>query len=188
MRILRAFLFSAGVLAASFLAACDDPLSLREASAGNVVDTIQMFALRGTPIAQPSGFHLPTRTVMRTDQPGFDIAFDIDDAGTPRIYPAGALGLPREPGVLKVTTVFDALNSAPNVDYVDHESIAIPPGTVFVAQSSLYGGDCGLSGALPRYGKFHVLSVNMVQRSVVIETLVNINCGYRDLQPGVPSA
>ncbi|MSR07395.1 MAG: hypothetical protein EXR93_10075 [Gemmatimonadetes bacterium] len=188
MQILRGFLFSAGVLAASLLGACDSSLNLPEASATNVVDTIELFALRGTPVAKPSGFHLPTRSVVRTDQPGFDIAFDIDDAGIPRIYPAGALGLPPEPGVLAVSSTFDAIHSAPDVNYLDDEGLAIPVGTVFVAQSGLYGGDCGITGSLPRYGKFHVLSVNTAERSIKIEALVNINCGYRDLRPGLPTA
>jgi len=43
-------------------------------------------------------------------------------------------------------------------------------------------------GALPRYGKFQVLSLDPVARSVTFQTLVNQNCGYRSLRPGIPTA
>jgi len=189
MRKLHTFFILFAAMGASLLGACDDNLALPNATAENVVDTIQLFALRGTAISQPSGYHLPTRQVVRTDAPGFDIAFDFDDAGVPTIYPAGAFGLPREPGLLKVNTTFDEVTSAPNVDFIDHIGLATPVGTVFVAQSGLYGGDCGnLSGALPRYGKFRVLSVDTTTRSITLEVLVNVNCGDRDLRPGIRSA
>jgi len=189
MRLTRVLFLVGVILSASFAIGCDDPLALPAASLPNVVDTVTIYALRGTDIAKPSGFRVATGVVIRTDQPGFDLAFDIDDAGVPLMYPAGALGLARDPGVLKVTDTFEGVTSAPlTKTFLDHVPLAIPPGTVFVGRSAPFGGDCGVSGSLPRYGKFHVLAVDTVTRTVVLEVLVNLNCGYRDLRPGVPSA
>jgi len=124
---------------------------------------------------------------MRTDQPGFDIAFDIDAAGTPLMYPAGALGLPADAGILKMSSTFDEVTTAPpSTDFVADRPLAIPAETVFVVRSAPFGGDCGITGALPRYGKFRVFSVDPATRSVALEILINVNCGYRDLRPGVP--
>jgi hypothetical protein len=41
---------------------------------------------------------------------------------------------------------------------------------------------------LPRYGKFRVLDLNIEERSVTLELLVDVNCGYRGLEPGFPSS
>lgn len=188
-RLLRVFGLVAAIFGGSFIVACDDRLNLPPATQLNIVDTVRIYALQGTPVSEPSGFHLPTRRVMRTDQPGFDIAFDIDDAGTPLMYPAGALGLPAEVGILQMTSTFDEILTAPaSTDFVTDKPLAIPKETVFVVRSAPFGGDCGLTGALPRYGKFRVFSVDPATRSVALEILINVNCGYRDLRPGVPSA
>ncbi len=188
MRNLRSILFATAVFGGVVAGACDDPLSLAPAGVENVVDTVTLYALRGTDVTKPSGYFLPTRSAVRTDQPGFDVAFDISDGGTPTLYPAGALGLTREPGLLKVTASFGDVTSAPiNNDYNTIDPLPIPVGTVFVARSASYGGDCLLT-ALPRYGKFHVLAVDPVARSVTLEVLVDPNCGYRELRPGVPTA
>jgi hypothetical protein len=172
------------------MVSCDDQLGgLPPPSSNNVVDTIQLFALHGTAISQPSGFHLPTQTVWRTDQPGFDIAFDIDVNGNAFMYPAGALGLSRDPGIQKVSTSFDEVTSAPaGNDYATTTPVVLLPGTVFVVRSAPWGGNCGILNALPRYGKFHVISLDLAQGRVVLEILINVNCGYRDLRPGLPAA
>jgi hypothetical protein len=176
------------MLGGSFIVACDDRLNLPPATQLNIQDTVHIYALQGTPISQPSGYHVPTRRVMRTDQPGFDIAFDIDAAGTPLMYPAGALGLPSDAGILQMSSTFDEITVAPaRTDFVTNQALAIPGETVFVVRSAPYGGDCGFTGALPRYGKFRVLSVDLAARSVALEILINANCGYRDLRPGVPN-
>ena len=60
-------------------------------------------------------------------------------------------------------------------------------GSVFVIRSRPFIVGCELTGELPRYGKFHVLAVDPVARSLKLETLVNQNCGYRSLEPGLPS-
>jgi hypothetical protein len=171
------------------VAGCQDTQGLPPATFPNVVDTVRVYALRGTPVDKPSGYFVPTRQVVRTDQPGFDVAFDIDDTGAPLLYPSGALGLGRDAGVLKVDVAFEAVETAPTGNaYATQQPLAIPPETVFVVRSAPYGGDCALTGALPRYGKFRVLSIDPATRSVSLEALVDMNCGYRDLRPGLPAA
>jgi hypothetical protein len=184
-REIRSLLVAGIVLAA--LGACNDPLQLNPATNTNAVDTVTIYALRGTTVTLPSGFDLPTNSVARTDQAGFDFAFDIDDAGKSLVYPGGALGLAKQSGVLTTGQVFDTLKSAPTTGYVDSVAVAVDLGGVFVVRSRPFIVGCELTGELPRYGKFHVLEVDPVARSMKLETLVNQNCGYRSLEPGLPT-
>jgi hypothetical protein len=41
---------------------------------------------------------------------------------------------------------------------------------------------------VPRYGKFHVLALDPTERTVTLEHLINLNCGYRSLTPGTPES
>jgi hypothetical protein len=67
--------------------------------------------------------------------------------------------------------------------------LAIDVGTVFLARSrSVPDGCSAITGALPRYGKFEVLSIDAAERVVTLQTLINVNCGYRQLEPGLPDS
>lgn len=169
--------------------ACDNPLDVPAATDTNRVDTVTLYALRGTDLLLPSAYDVVGRTVAHTDRlEGFDFAFDIGDDGTPLLYPAGALGLAKDPGILLMTTTFDSVTTAPLtgfvVDSVQHLSV----GSVFVVKSRPNGLNCALAGSLPRYGKFRVMGVDAAKRSITFETVVDANCGYRGLEPGLPSS
>jgi hypothetical protein len=185
MREIRALLSATVVTVA---AACDDPLKLAPASLSNVIDTVTLYALRGTDVRLPSGYDLPTMRATRTDLSSFDFAFDIADNGQSLIYPAGALHLDRSPGVLPVQQLFDSVTSAPTSGYLDSLPLGIAAGTVFVVRSRPSFTGCQLAGSLPRYGKFLVLTIDSLQRSIMMEALVDQNCGYHSLLPGAPTA
>ena len=166
---------------------CNDPLQVGQANSVNTVDTVTLYALRGTGVIQPSGFDIPTNRAVRTDLSGFDFAFDIDASGNAKLYPAGALGLPKAPGILISQQQFDEITSAPSSGYIDSLAIAANPDVVFIVRSRAILTGCETTGQLPRYGKFRILSVDPVQRSVSIQALVDTNCGYRSLTPGIPT-
>jgi hypothetical protein len=182
----RRALLLAAVLAVAV--ACDDPLSLAPASISNVIDTVTLYALRGTDVRLPSGYDLTTVRATRTDLSGFDFAFDIADNGQSLIYPSGALHLDRSPGIDPVQQLFDSVSSAPAAGYLDSLPVGIATGTVFVVRSRPSFTGCALSGSLPRYGKFLVLAIDSVQRTMMMEALVDQNCGYHSLLPGNPTA
>ena len=188
MRIPRElrFLLTVAVVAGA-LAACGDPASQTDATYVNVVDTTTLYALRGTSVVLPSGYDIPNKLLARTDVAAFDFAFDIDPAGSALMYPAGALGLARGPGILTTTVSFDSMASAPTTGYVDSVGVVITTGSVFVVKSRPDANACGLQGQLPKYAKFHVLAIDLAIRSVLLETLVDQNCGFRSLLPGTPT-
>jgi hypothetical protein len=169
-------------------AACGDSLGLPPASFANIVDTTTLFALQGTPIAAPSGYNMVSLATSRTElgEP-FDLAFDIDQSGRALVYPASALGLTTTAAVQITSQQFDQIDRAPVDGYQADSAIVVRPGLVFLARSRAASDFCGFLGSLPRFGKFHVLSVDAGERSVTVELLVNVNCGFRALTTGVPS-
>jgi hypothetical protein len=184
----RLFPTTIGALLVSVLA-CGDDFTLPDPSFINVVDTVVLAALSGTPISAPSGFDVVVGEAVRTDRTNaFDFAFDLDAGDTPRLHPAGTLGLAPDAGILRSEESFAGITSAPLEGYVTDSTLVAPPGTVFVVRSRNSNVQCSLSGGLPRYGKFHVLSVDLQTRAITLEMLVDLNCGYRGLEPGTPES
>ncbi len=174
-------------LAVSVGIACDDSTGLLPPGAPNQVDTATFSALQGTPVPQPSGLDIVTNTVVRTDQGlAFDVAFDLDSTGAAVMKPAGLLGFQLEPGWRRTNQEFDAITRAPIEDYIVDSTLVLTVGDVFFARSRNSTAGCGPLGTVPRYGKFHVLDVNIQEKTVRLEFLIDVNCGYRGLEPGFP--
>ena len=168
------------------LTACGDDFTLPPAVATNRVDTVAVYALSGTPVGAPSGYQLEFRRVVRTDQTSlFDFAFDITAAGAPVFLPTGPLGLGEGSGLQVATAPFDSLTVAPTGGYVYDSATAAGAGAELLVQSRVT--TCSYGGSASYYAKLRVLSVDMVQRRAAFEILVNTNCGYRGLEPGLPT-
>ncbi len=166
--------------------ACGE-LTLGPPNFENQVDTLLLHAIRGTDIQEPSGVDVAQSQRVLVDRSWFDFAVDVEEGGVARVYTAGALGLPPESGILVSNQAFDQIHTAPLDGYRNDTVVTVIPGSVFVIRSrtSLIG--CIGFVGLPRYGKFRVLDVDPDARTVQFETLVNLNCGYRDLEPGLPA-
>lgn len=175
-----------GALAA--VAACGDTAGLPPPAVENVVDTAIVFALTGTEIGTPSGFDVIAALPARPEQlDPYDFVFDIDTAGTALLMPSLLVGLSSSAGLLKSSQSFDAITRAPLEDYVPDTALVVTEGTVFLARSrSSQEGCSAYLGAIPRYGKFEVVAVDLDARTVTLQHMINLNCGYRDLQPGLP--
>ena len=168
-------------------AACNNSLGLPPPTLENVVDTLTLFALRGTDITEPSAFDMVNRAGVRTDRGrAFDFAFDIDSTGTPVLFPAGALGLTNEPGLRLSDEPFDLLTKAPQDGYERDSVVTAEPGTVFLARSRVTAENCSFFSSFARFGKFRVMDVDTSNRTMTLELLVNANCGYRELRSGLP--
>ena len=179
--VLGAVLFSAG---------CDNTLALPLATVPNVVDTVTLDALQGTPISVPSGFDVVLRRAARTDRPGegFDIAFDIDEENRALIITTAALGLSAQSAIQTYDGAFDDITVAPLEDYELDVAIPVAIGSVFIVRSRPNNTQCAFFlGPLPRYGKFEVLFLDLQTRQITLEHLVNVNCGYRGLEIGIPT-
>ena len=176
----------AAVAAAAAVAACGDDFTLPPAGAANRLDTVSVYALTGTAVGVPSGYQLEFRRVVRTDQTSlFDFAFDITPAGDPVFLPTGPLGLGEASGLQVAPAPFDSVTIAPTSGYVYNAPAAADSGAELLVQSRVT--TCSYGGSASYYAKLRVLTVDMVERRADFEILVNTNCGYRGLEPGLPT-
>ena len=179
-------LAAAGMAALFAAAACGEDITIPPATVPNVVDTITLAAVTGTPVGQPSGFDMVSNLVVWTHLPQpFDMVFDISTASSNIFKPALLVGLVNEAGLLPSSLPFDSITTAPEEDYVSDAPLPVQLGSTFIGQSRLSNQNCTL-GSLPRYGKFHVLAIDTDARTITLELLVNENCAYRSLEPGIP--
>lgn len=160
---------------------------LYPAQIGNVVDTVTLAALHGGALATPSAYSVADGFPIRTDQTsGFDFVYDIDSLGRHVFLPLQVLGLGSSgganPGLVKVTTTFDNTVSAPTNGYVADSATVIAVGDIYVVRSRI---TCSLG--VPEYGKIEVLGFDDVARTVQLQALSDLNCGYRSLAAGVPT-
>jgi len=177
------------VLLAAGLAglACSDPNAIPPATLTNVIDTVVVGALIGTPVQVPSGYSIPDRRPVRTDQSAaFDFVYNVDAAGSPVFLGQAVLHLTAtgalEPGFLATQQTFDEIATAPSNGYVTEDTIHVAVGDRFILRSRAVCTSLGV----PEYGKLEVLEIDAVARTLKFQVLVNNNCGYRDLQPGIP--
>jgi len=173
---------------AVLVAACSDPNALPPPTISNVVDTVDIFALDGTPVNAPSGFSVANARPVRTDQfNGFDFAFNLTPAGAAYFLPARVLGLPEaslDPGLLGAGGTFESHTLAPFDGYVTDDSIPVAAGSNLLVRSRIV---CSIG--VPLYGKLEVLAIDAdpAARTITIRFLVNQNCGYRGLNLGLPT-
>jgi hypothetical protein len=168
-------------------AACSDANSLADPTESNVVDTVTIGSLEGTPISTPSGFNIGTGAV-RTDQSvEFEFAYNIRQLadGTPqRVFlPRAALGLSSttaNPGLQQRSETFDQITTAQSNGYVTDSAVAVAVGDRFVVRSRVVCSSLGV----PFYAKLEVLSFQ--DSTVTFRWLADLNCGYKDLLPGLP--
>jgi len=174
------------------LTACNDPNALPPSTETNVVDTIALFSLDGTPVSEPSGFAVEVGNPVRTDIfSAFDFVFTVDPQGQPWLLPARAVGMPEsnlDPGLLPQGGAtgglqFDQITIAPFDGYLTTDSLAAAVGNTYVVRSRVI---CSLG--VPRYAKIEILELNLAPDTLrmTLQLLDNFNCGYRGLEPGLP--
>ena len=174
------------VAALAVVAACgDNSLGLPAARYNNVVDSVSLWALDGTPLNTPSAYSISGRVAVRTDQTtGFDFAFNITPSGAAVLLPTAALGLGKASGILLPAKPFDSITVAPTTGYQDSTAVAVDSGATAVLRSRPISS-C-VVGTVYLYAKLQVLRVDTVARRIDYNILVDQNCGYRGLEPGIP--
>jgi hypothetical protein len=168
-------------------AACSDPNALGDATINNVVDTVTIGALEGTPISMPSGYNINANAV-RTDQTvDFEFAYNVrqlpDDTYQRVLVPRAALGISSgnaDPGLQHRDETFDELTRAPSNGYVTDSAVPVDVGERYLVRSRVVCTSLGV----PLYGKLQILSFQ--DSTVTFEVLADRNCGFKDLGPGLP--
>jgi hypothetical protein len=180
------------VASASMLTACGDP-KLLQASLPTAQDIYTVFALTGTPAAYPSGINTYVRSAVRVDgNAAFDIAFDIDASGQAVIYPVqkivSSLPTTRRVGLRRATQSFDSATIAPSGTFADSVLTAKKGDVIFIqAQRNSSGDVCSFDLSPYIYSKLVIDSISVPTRTIVAETVVDPNCGFRQLTSGIPT-
>ena len=176
------------LLPLALAAACSDNNGIGDATELNVVDTLTLGALEGTPISTPSAYRISTGPV-RTDQTvDFEFAYNIrqlDDGSYQRVLlPRAALGLSStdqvNPGLQRREESFDDITRAQSNGYVSDSAVPIQVGERYLVRSRVI---CSIG--VPLYGKLEILSFQ--DSTVTFQVLANQNCGFKDLLPGLPA-
>jgi hypothetical protein len=175
------------LLPLALAAACSDDNGVGDPTELNVVDTMTLGSLEGTPISTPSGYRITTGPV-RTDQTvDFEFAYNIrqlPDGSYQRVFlPRAALGLTStnqaDPGLQRREQSFDDITSAPSNGYVVDSAVPVQVGERYLVRSRVI---CSIG--VPLYAKLQIISFR--DSTVTFEVLANQNCGFKDLLPGLP--
>ena len=181
----------------SGVSACDNP-NQTSALISVVADTLQVFALTGTPPSYPAAFLASSGAVTRADGNfNFDVAFDINASNEVIIYPQKLVGVPcvagavncggaaggKPVGLQRITVAFDSLERAPTAGYQFDSTFVLTPGQGLVMQVQS-SSECPLSFSTVMYSKFVVDSIDTGRRSIYFRSVNDPNCGYRSLVPG----
>ena len=193
MQVMNPRKFALAIFAsASILTACDDPQLLR-AQLPTVLDVFTVFALTGTPAAYPSGLNTYVRSAVRVDgNANFDVAFDIDAQGNAIVYPVqkivNSLTSSRRVGLRKVTGNFDEITIAPTGKYADSTIVASQGDIIIVLSIRNGSGDvCQFDISPYIYAKLKIDSIAVDSRTLVVQSLLDPNCGFRSFESGIPT-
>jgi hypothetical protein len=174
------------VLLALGAAACSDSNGLPDATLTNVERTETLYSLTGTPVATPSGYALDGGRQVRTDQSdAFDFAYNVELNGRHVFMPRAALGIDPSnsvnPGFQARTESFEAIIAAPSNGYVSDQAVPIAVGERYAVRSRV---TCSIG--VPKYAKLEIVSFDDAARTVTFRILIDDNCGFRGLEPGLP--
>lgn len=168
------------------LAACSDSNGLPDAAISNVERSETLYALEGTPITTPSAYALEGNRRIRTDVTiEFDFAYNVEAGGQHVFIPRAALGIETsasvKPGFIPRSETFEAITQPPGSGFITDAVVPIAVGERYVVRSRI---TCDIG--VPKYAKLEVLSFDDIARTVTFRVLVNDNCGFRSLEPGLP--
>lgn len=175
------------VLLGLWAAACSDSTGLPDATLTNVERAETLYSLVGTPVATPSGYALDGSRRVRTDQSdAFDFAYKVEPDGRHVFIPRAALGIDPSntvnPGFQARTESFEAIKAAPSNGYVTDQPVPIAEGERYVVRSRV---TCAIG--VPKYAKLEIVSFDPVAKTVNFRILIDDNCGFRGLEPGLPA-
>jgi hypothetical protein len=180
-----------GLLAALLLGACnnDDPFRQR-ATQPNNEGRFTVFALTGAAPGLPAAIDINTGRAVVPEviagRTNFDLAFDVTATGRILVLPAATVAVApgggSQVGIQLATGSFESVARAPIAGYRTDSSRVVAVGEVVLFElprQCVFGE--------PYYGKLVVDTLIPATRRLVIRALVNRNCGYRGLGPGLPT-
>ena len=129
------------LLALAVAIACSDANSLGDPTETNLIDTVTLGAIEGTPISMPSGYNISTGAI-RTDQVDFEFAYNVRSWPTAPISacscrgPRSAWRRPTRPTpAYRRDQTFDEITRAPSNGYTADSAVPVQLGERYVVRS-----------------------------------------------------
>lgn len=167
--------------------ACGD-ITKPKASYANAFASYALYAYPNAPASSFSAISFLGGGTRTDANYAFDVTFDIDSTGKAKVIPVrvigGALaGSLKRVGMQIVSGPFESVREVPSSGYDTLSVQTLVPGQVVAVelqdfQSCLYS----LGGSMI-YAKLTVDSVNTTTRRLFGRTVVDPNCGYRQVMP-----
>ena len=167
--------------------ACGD-LTKPKAAYANAAGAYTLYAYPYAPANAYSALSFLTGATLTDANYTFDVTFDLSPTGDAKIIPVRAIGGSlagslKRVGLQIVPGAFEALREAPETGYDTLSVQTVKPGQVVAVElqdinSCLYS----LGGSLI-YAKVTVDSVSPTTHRVFTRTVVDPNCGYRQVMP-----
>jgi hypothetical protein len=180
----------AAVVGITAATSCGDPTAIK-AQFSNQEDTLEVFALNGTPVSLPSAIRTRNIQVVRVGPDfSFDIAWDINAEGQAVVHTvravASELAGTRRVGLLLADPPFDGITRAPTGGYKYDSSLVVPVNKVLLIDT--IEPTCSAFSILGQNirSKIQLDSVVPARRTLYMRIFVNPNCGFRDFTPGIP--
>jgi hypothetical protein len=178
----------AAAVIAGLVAACGTDNFLPDPTEQNDTVSVTLGALLSTPVNVASGYATrpggsgPVRLDLSSD---VEFVYDIDPVLGPAFYPAEAIGLlthaSTNPGLQRTAVPFDSVLAARSNGYTLDQPLAVDSGDVFLVRSRVR---CSIG--VPIYSKLEVTGIDTTAHTVSFLIMTNTNCGYRDLDYGLP--
>jgi hypothetical protein len=178
-----------GATGAISAAACDDPFAPR-ATTEVRTDSFIVYSVSQTPINAPAAFNIVFFTTLRLEPTyGFDLVFDIDQAGKVVLVPVrlvgGAVTSARRVGLQKITGPYGDVTRAPTSGYQYDSTLTLDvnEGALIELQTEV----CQFQTSQLVYAKLQIKAIDPVARTIVFRITYDPNCGFRSFLPGVPT-
>jgi hypothetical protein len=171
------------------VAGCDDPFAPR-ATTQVRTDSFIVYSVTQTPVNVPAAFNIVFFTPLRLEPTfGFDLAFDIDEAGKVVLIPVrlvgGAITAGRRVGLQRITGPYDEVTRAPTAGYQYDSTLALDIGDAALVE--LQTDICQFQSSQLVYSKMQIKAIDPVARTIVFRITYDPNCGFRSFLPGVPT-
>ena len=162
--------------------------TLPRATSVSQIFTFELYGLVGAPARAPTAVNFTGTSTHADGTFQFDVAVDLDTSGKVVVYPvrylAGNLaGTQKRVGMQVLSGPFETIGDVPATGYDTLAVKTVAPGTVLAVELQEPSICLYSLGGINLYGKFVVDSVTPANRRIFVTTVIDPNCGYRQVKP-----
>jgi hypothetical protein len=175
------------VVALAVVAACGNPTKPK-ATYPSTLNSYSLYAVTGAPANAPTALSFLGGATRASSTFSFDVAFDITSAGAVAVYPVrliggGLAGSLKRVGMQALTGTFDSITEVPSSGYDTLSIQTVTPGKVLAVELLDLNACFTSLGGQTLYAKFVVDSVKPDARRIFARSVMDLNCGYRQVVP-----